>query len=57
LDNQQGSSKIEPLNDHTPKLNYRVVHLVNHKEYQTDIGLLKIVNLAYNMNLEGKPCS
>jgi hypothetical protein len=31
----------------------QVINLVNHKEHQTDIGL-KIVNLAYNMNLEGK---
>lgn len=32
----------------------QVIHLVNLKEHQTDKGFLKIVNLAYNMNLEGK---
>lgn len=32
----------------------QVINLVNHKEHQTDKGFLKIVNLAYNMNLEGK---
>lgn len=31
-----------------------VINLVNLKEHQTDKGFLKIVNLAYNMNLEGK---
>ena len=32
----------------------QVINLVNLKEHQTNKGSLKIVNLAYNMNLEGK---
>jgi hypothetical protein len=32
----------------------QVINLVNLKEHQTDKGFIKIVNLAYNMNLEGK---
>lgn len=32
----------------------QVLNLVNLKEHQTNKGFLNIVNLAYNMNLEGK---
>jgi len=32
----------------------QVINLVTLKEHKTDKGFIKIVNLAYNMNLEGK---